>query len=768
MRGKTVFFSIFLTTILITGSFQYPAFAKEPVISSMENITDFDTASYVPGQLIVGLDKPDPHFSDKAAIYGGQVINSIPQIKAHVVKVPINSEDNFIAAMSKNPNVLYVEHDGIVKAHGIPNDEYYPAQWGTKRIGMESVWSSNFTEGSGIIIAVLDQGLYYDHPDFWGTSILTEIDKDFVDGDFDTRPTRNCFNPFMNPMESAESHGTFVAGVIISAINDDFGLAGVGKFDLLPVRVLNECGGGSYSVVAQGIIYASDMGADVINLSLGSEFWEQTVLRNAIDYATAFPAETVIVASSGNSALDGNPTNYPAAYDKVISVGATAVDDKIASYSSYGPTLDLSAPGAEAPEGTCSLNGMTYILTTAVDTTSSGNIDATHPAWELACVAGTSFAAPYVSAVAGLVKYANIETQDVTHEDIKCHLEQTAEDLGPVGWDPKFGHGLVRADIAFSTPLISSTQCEPGNLAPVISLLGANPQIIEAAPLPSIYTELGATASDDLDGNISANIIIDSSSVDTSVPGLYGVTYDVTDSSGNAAAQVVRTVTVQDTTPPQISLDGANPLIIPVDTAYSELGATASDTLEGDLSGSIVVDSSAVNETVPGNYNVTYDVSDSSGNAAVQAVRTVIVQDSSGSSDTIHVGDLNWEASNKKTWNAKVFITIHDQDELPVPGVVVQGTFSGDGISPVNCTTDSQGVCQVTKSTKLDSMTFSVVGISATGFVSSDTHHDPDGDFVGDSSVTILKGINSIGGNGGGDGGSDSSCPPNCNKPSCR
>lgn len=765
MRGKTVFFSIFLTTILITGSFQYPAFAKDPIISPMENITDYDTASYVPGQLIVGLDKPDPHFSNKAAIYGGQVINSIPQIKAHVVKVPINTEDKFIAAMSNNPNVLYVEHDGIVKAHSIPNDTYYSAQWGTKRIGMESVWSSSFDEGSGIMIAVLDEGLYYDHPDFWGTSIRTDIDKDFVDGDNDTRPTRNCFNPFMNPMERPEDHGTFVAGVIISAINDDFGLAGVGKFDLLPVRVLNECGGGSYSVVAQGIIYASDMGADVINLSLGSEFWEQKVLSDAVDYATAYPAETVIVASSGNSALQGNPTNYPAAYEKVISVGATAVDDKIASYSSFGPTLDLSAPGAEAPEGTCSINGMTYILTTAVDTTSSGNIDATNPAWELACVAGTSFAAPYVSAVAGLVKYVN---NNATHEDIKCHLEQTAEDLGPVGWDQKFGHGLVRADIAYSTPLISSSQCEAVDLAPIITLLGANPQIIEAEPLDIAYTELGATAIDDLDGDISDNIIIDSSFVDTSVPGLYGVTYDVTDSSGNAAAQVVRTVKVQDTTPPQITLDGTNPQIIEVNTAYTELGASASDTLDGDLSGSIVIDSSAVNVSVPGNYNVTYDVSDLAGNAAEQVVRTVIVQDTVGGSDTIHVGDLNWEASNKKTWNAKVFITIHDQDELPVPGVVVQGTFSGDGISPVNCTTDSQGVCQVTQSTKLDSMTFSVVGISATGFTPSDAHHDPNGDFTGEPIVTISRGINSIGGTGGGDGGSDSSCPPNSNKPSCR
>ncbi len=159
---------------------------------------------------------------------------------------------------------------------------------------------------------------------------------------------------------------------------------------------------------------------------------------------------------------------------------------------------------------------------------------------------------------------------------------------------------------------------------PVITLTGANPQVIEAL---NAYTELGATASDNLDGDLSASIVIDASAVDTSTPGSYVVTYDVMDAAGNAATQVTRTVTVQDTTAPAITLNGANPQIIEAPTAYTELGATASDTVDGDISASIVIDASAVDTTTPGSYVVTYDVIDAAGNAATQVTRTVTVQD---------------------------------------------------------------------------------------------------------------------------------------------
>lgn len=158
---------------------------------------------------------------------------------------------------------------------------------------------------------------------------------------------------------------------------------------------------------------------------------------------------------------------------------------------------------------------------------------------------------------------------------------------------------------------------------PVITLTGANPQLIEAG---EAYTEMGAAASDNVDGDLSASIIIDASAVDTTVPGDHTVTYDVSDSTGNAATTVTRTVAVRDTTPPVISLVGEDPQVVVTGDPYTEFGATASDSLDGDVTASIVIDASAVDTARAGGYAVTYDVRDTAGNAAVTVTRTVRVE----------------------------------------------------------------------------------------------------------------------------------------------
>ncbi len=155
---------------------------------------------------------------------------------------------------------------------------------------------------------------------------------------------------------------------------------------------------------------------------------------------------------------------------------------------------------------------------------------------------------------------------------------------------------------------------------PEISLLGADPQTIEAG---SAYTELGATASDAEDGDISSSIVVDSSSVNTAVVGSYSVTYTVTDTSGNTTTKT-RTVNVVDTMPPVITLLGDNPQVILVNSAYTELGATASDNYDGDISSSIVISPSSVDTFVIGTHIITYTVMDSSGNMD-EKTRTVIV-----------------------------------------------------------------------------------------------------------------------------------------------
>ncbi|MCP4966566.1 MAG: DUF5011 domain-containing protein [bacterium] len=226
---------------------------------------------------------------------------------------------------------------------------------------------------------------------------------------------------------------------------------------------------------------------------------------------------------------------------------------------------------------------------------------------------------------------------------------------------------------------------------PVITLVGANPQTIEVG---TVYTELGATALDNYDGDISGSIVVDSSAVNTAVVGSYSVTYDVTDSEGNPAVQVLRTVDVVDTTVPVITLVGANPQTIEVGTAYSELGATALDNYDGDITGSIVIDASAVNTAVVGSYGVTYDVTDSQGNPAVQVTRTVDVVDTTVPVITL-VG-ANPQTIEVGTAYSELGATASDNYDGDISGLIVIDASAVDtgvigGYSVTYNVTDSQG-----------------------------------------------------------------------------
>ncbi len=166
---------------------------------------------------------------------------------------------------------------------------------------------------------------------------------------------------------------------------------------------------------------------------------------------------------------------------------------------------------------------------------------------------------------------------------------------------------------------------------PIITLIGSNQITLQVG---TVYTELGATANDTQDGDLTASILIDSSAVNTAVVGTYVVTYNVTDSNGNNAMERLRQVNVVDTTIPVITLLGVNPQAIARGRAYVELGATANDNYDGDITASILIDASAVNISVAGTYTVTYDVTDANGNPATQVTRTVnVISTGSGSGD---------------------------------------------------------------------------------------------------------------------------------------
>jgi hypothetical protein len=175
---------------------------------------------------------------------------------------------------------------------------------------------------------------------------------------------------------------------------------------------------------------------------------------------------------------------------------------------------------------------------------------------------------------------------------------------------------------AISDPAVLTIAPDPDTTKPVISLLGAADASLEVG---SPYTDAGATASDDRDGDITPGVVV-TGSVDTAVLGDYTLTYNVSDAAGNAADPVTRVLHVVDTTKPVITLQGLSDVIVEAGTAYADAGADAADNYYGNLT-SRIARTGSVNTGAVGVYTLTYNVSDDSGNAADPATRTVHVVD---------------------------------------------------------------------------------------------------------------------------------------------
>lgn len=234
-------------------------------------------------------------------------------------------------------------------------DPLYPLQWYVRGMGFDRLWK-RAGAGAEIPVAVLDTGVDGRHPDLQG-KVLSGYD--FVRG------SKNA--------DDNHGHGTFVAGIIAANAGNGIGIRGLcDRAFIIPVKVLDENGWGTYEEVARGIVYAADRGARVINLSLGG-YGASWLLRAAVDYAVGKGA--VVIAAGGNDGVE-MPV-YPAGYPGVIGVGALSPDGKPWANSNRGRYIDIFAPG--------------------VDIVSTG------PNGGYVRAAGTSGAAPMVSALAAFL-----------------------------------------------------------------------------------------------------------------------------------------------------------------------------------------------------------------------------------------------------------------------------------------------------------------------------------------------------------------------------
>jgi len=298
--------------------------------------------------------------------------------------------------LAEHPDSVYAEPNYLLLPNRLPNDTLYPDyQWNLSLIGMEQTWDVN-RGSSDVVVAIVDTGLDLEHPEFAGK--VTE-GYNVLDGS--------------NLPEDDNGHGTHVAGIIAAKTNNSDGIAGMSwNSKLMPIKAIGADGSGSAVDIAEGIYWATDHGADVINLSVGN-YTSSAALKEACRYA--FEHNVVLVAASGNDNTD--QPSYPAAYDEVLCVAAVDHRRERADFSNYGDYVDVAAPGVDIPS--------TYIYS------------------DYAALSGTSMACPHVAALAALIRSAQ---PDMKNTEVMELIRKSAVDLGAPGRDPLYGYGMIDAE----------------------------------------------------------------------------------------------------------------------------------------------------------------------------------------------------------------------------------------------------------------------------------------------------------------------------------
>lgn len=371
--------------------------------------------------------------------------------------------------IEKDNDVEYAELNGRVELAMVPNDPFYSSSgswgqdfadlYGHHIINMEQAWdvpiAGGKVPGEGVVVAVIDTGIDYNHPDLWDNvwvnpDLVSDVNGDgkISLDDLDTNhnhrlePTEILphsigydFAYNDNDPKDDFGHGTHVSGTIAATGNNNLGIVGVAYgAKIMSVKGLYNSGGGYDYILANAVRYACDMGADILSNSWGGHGSSQTI-TDAFHYANDLGC--VAVAAAGNYDLDASDFT-PASIDTVITVSATDWNDERASFSNWGGEIDVAAPGVDilslwAWNTDMYDDGQHYVPP-------GPNFPPSYSRYYRA--SGTSMACPHVSGLAALILAQHPGYSPV---EVRNALRMSADDLGDPGWDIYFGHGRVNA-----------------------------------------------------------------------------------------------------------------------------------------------------------------------------------------------------------------------------------------------------------------------------------------------------------------------------------
>ncbi|MGC6507097.1 MAG: S8 family peptidase [Myxococcota bacterium] len=371
-----------------------------------------DTEAYTNREIVVSVTN-EMHIKQLEKDFNLSELEYLPQIGVAILEVDTQQDlKEVIKTIQETDQYEFAEPNFMTFSTAFrSNDPYSGYQWHLDKLNIKDAWAYN--QGEGITVAILDTG----------------VKPNGVDGIENLLPGYDTYNRTENA-DDYNGHGTHVASTVAQRSNNGIGEASVAPMaNILPVKVMSNDGYGDNIALAQGIVFAVDNGADVINMSLGNPYTSETVKR-AVEYAAQ--NDVVLIAATGNSYA--SRIYYPAAYTEVIAVGASRYNNTKSAYSNYGSGIDVLAPGGDLSRDD---NRDGYADGILQETYEYG--EWTSPFYE-----GTSMASPQVAGIAALIMAEGVRDP----ETVRSILQTTARNTGPQGYDSYSGYGVVNAAAA--------------------------------------------------------------------------------------------------------------------------------------------------------------------------------------------------------------------------------------------------------------------------------------------------------------------------------